>query len=133
MFFFSACYIYWFGLIWLSCAIKLLFLRTDRELLGFFPVPTCASCHLGLRANMLPIWSECQATVLIVMVVAMVVYTEHISNHLENHVSEEFSEPHFMPEKRTVSDFESVFDFRVKAEQIKDYLSWDTSSKSIYS
>lgn len=54
---------------------------------------------------MLPIWSECQATVLIVMVVEMVVYTEHISNHLENHVSEEFSEPHFMPEKRTVSDF----------------------------
>lgn len=35
--------------------------------------------HLGLCANILPRWSECQTTVLAVMLVEMVVYTEHIS------------------------------------------------------
>lgn len=38
---------------------------------------------------MLPIWSECQATVLGVMVVDMAVYTEHISKHLGNNLSKE--------------------------------------------
>lgn len=54
----------------------------------------CTSCHLGLCANMLPIWSECRATVLVAMVVEMGVYTEHISNHLGNNLSEEFLGPH---------------------------------------
>lgn len=50
----------------------------------------CASCHLGLCANMLPRWSECRVTVLVVITEEMVVYTEHISNCLENNLSKEF-------------------------------------------
>lgn len=46
---------------------------------------------------MLPIWSECQATVLGVMVADWVVYTEHISNHLGNNLSTEFLGPHLRP------------------------------------
>lgn len=53
----------------------------------------CVSCHLGAGATMLPIWSECQASVLVVMMVEIVVYTEHSSNHLGNNLSEEFWGP----------------------------------------
>lgn len=49
--------------------------------------------HLGLCTNMLHIWSACEATVLVVMVVGMAVYTKHISNHLGNNLSEEFLGP----------------------------------------
>lgn len=58
---------------------------------------TYVSCHLGPRANMLPIWSGCQATVLGVMVADRVVYTEHISNHLGSNLSTEFLGPHLRP------------------------------------
>lgn len=53
----------------------------------------CVSCHLGAGATMLPIWSECQASVLVVMMVEMLVYTERSSNHLGNNLSKEFWEP----------------------------------------
>lgn len=53
----------------------------------------CVSCHLGPGATMLPIWSECHASVLVVMMVEMLVYTEHSSNHLGNNLSEEFWGP----------------------------------------
>lgn len=50
----------------------------------------CVSCHLGPGATMLPIWSECRASVSVVMMVEMLVYTEHSSNHLGNNLSKEF-------------------------------------------
>lgn len=53
----------------------------------------CVSRRLGPGATMLPIWSECQASVLVVMMVKMVVYTEHSSSHLGNNLSEEFWGP----------------------------------------
>lgn len=46
---------------------------------------------------MLPIWSECQATVSGAMVAEGLVYTEHISNHLGNNLSKEFLGPHLRP------------------------------------
>lgn len=55
---------------------------------------------------MLPIWSECQATVLAVMVAGRLVYTQHISNHLGNNLSTEFFRAtltaSLMSEKKTV-------------------------------
>lgn len=50
----------------------------------------CVSCHLGSGATMLPIWSECQASLLVVTTVEIVVYAEHSYNHLGNNLSEEF-------------------------------------------
>lgn len=48
---------------------------------------------------MLPIWSECQASVLGVRVADGLVYTQHISSHLGNNLYTDILGPHLMSER----------------------------------